>query len=96
LIVVGPVFVTVDALRTPKWAAVPSGTGAAVAAVAAPADPAAPMSNAVDATARTATAASRNDEVILRIMPVMVVTMGFRFLNVFVQPRISALIKTLQ
>jgi hypothetical protein len=89
LIVVGPVFVTVDAPRTPKWAAVPSGTGVAVAAVAATADPAAPISKAVDATARTAIAASRNEEVILRIMPVMVVTMGFLFLDVFVRPRIS-------
>ena len=62
-----------------------SGTAAAVAAVAAPASPAAPISKAVDATARRAIAASRNGEVILRIMPVMVVTMGFGFLNICVR-----------
>jgi hypothetical protein len=73
------VLVTVAVPITPKFAAVPSGTGAAVAvaAAAAPADPAAPISKAVAATARTAIAASRNGEVILRIMPVMVVTVGF-------------------
>jgi Ice-binding-like len=53
-----PVFVTVAAPITPKFAAVPSGTGAAVAA--APADPAAPISKAAAATARTAIPASRN------------------------------------
>jgi hypothetical protein len=70
---------TVAAPITAKFAAVPSGTGVAVAAVAAPADPVTPISNPVAATARTVIAASRNDVVILRIMPVMVVTMGFNF-----------------
>jgi hypothetical protein len=46
-------LVTVAAPITPKFAAVPSGTGAAVAAVAAPANPAVPISKAAAATART-------------------------------------------
>src|ERR1700733_7431735 len=78
LIVVGPVFVTVDAASTAKGPALPSETGAvAGAAAAAPAPPAPPI-RTVMAAARAATAASRNGEGILRIMRVMVVlTMGF-------------------
>jgi hypothetical protein len=66
-------FVTVNAARTAKLAVVPSGT----VAVAAPAGPAAEPRMA--AVARTAAGASRNanEDVMVRIVPVMVVTMGF-------------------
>ena len=100
-------LVTVDAAMTPKWAAVPIGTGAATAARSTRDRPRATgacgracRSGRADqhtrlATARAATAASRDDEMIMRMVPVMVVTMGFRFLNVLRSAEKSALINSL-